>query len=607
MSDSLVRLVDGLAEDHADETAFEDFGVEGDEPVQVLTWANFRRISRVLAAGWVRMGIEPGDRVVMQLPAGILAKEVELSLIMAAAVFVPVSWKQSADQICSVLEATKARAFVGTWSQGLFDLLGRLADQEERDSSVHFFYADSGLAENAPAEAREVRPVSSAIPEKCRDHVHRMAALEQMGLSQLDVAPECLDRIATDATRPMTALFTSGQTGRSKPVVLDEGNLAAAGSAVADRLSLTSDDRIAHVLPSDQVLGLLSSWLGVFRGARTLFGPPDQEFHTWVGRAATTVLIGVPDTFSQLLLRADPKHKGVRGPASSLWRWARENVATRRRKHLLGTIMSDFASGVVTRAVKQILGTNARLLVCAGGIIPEEAERVLHSTGITFVSGYGTTETCGISHLDAPGKPQPGTVGRALDGIECKLSHEGEILLAGRSVADKTLDGPMGQIGRLFRTGDLGFLDGDRLVITGKKTEVVTPGRQPVSPQILEATLVGVDEIRRAIVVGMGRPHLTAIIEVDHAILWRSLNRRGTTPEDWDVAGDEKAMLALRRAIAKVNKGLDPKHMIHDFRLLPSPRPADEVDATGRLLRPVVTQKYVALIDEMYQPRREQM
>jgi len=89
--------------------------------------------------------------------------------------------------------------------------------------------------------------------------------------------------------------------------------------------------------------------------------------------------------------------------------------------------------------------------------------------------------------------------------------------------------------------------------------------------------------------------------------LWRLIGRRGQVPDGWDVAGDTRAMAALRRAVSKVNRGLDPKHMVHDFRLLPGSRPTDELDASGRLLRLVVTEKYGELIDEMYQPRREHM
>jgi long-chain acyl-CoA synthetase len=63
---TLCGLLEQTAASHGDDPAYSDR--EGDGPWETLTWREFRDRVLRLAAGLVRLGLQPGDRVAMMLP-----------------------------------------------------------------------------------------------------------------------------------------------------------------------------------------------------------------------------------------------------------------------------------------------------------------------------------------------------------------------------------------------------------------------------------------------------------------------------------------------------------------------------------------------------------
>jgi long-chain acyl-CoA synthetase len=55
-----------------------------------------------------------------------------------------------------------------------------------------------------------------------------------------------------------------------------------------------------------------------------------------------------------------------------------------------------------------------------------------------IIDVYGMTETCGMLTASPLHVPRPGTVGRALQGIELKIAPDGEVLAKGANVTGPT-------------------------------------------------------------------------------------------------------------------------------------------------------------------------
>ena len=108
--------------------------------------------------------------------------------------------------------------------------------------------------------------------------------------------------------------------------------------------------------------------------------------------------------------------------------------------------------------------------------------------------------------------PNPLHAGQPLPGCEVRISDEGEIQIRGPILAEKSL-GPEGRWVDLadaegwFSTGDLGDLTAEgNLVIQGRRDRLIISGGENIQPELIEALLLDIPGIRRAVVVGKSHP-----------------------------------------------------------------------------------------------------
>ena len=156
-----------------------------------------------------------------------------------------------------------------------------------------------------------------------------------------------------------------------------------------------------------------------------------------------------------------------------------------------------------------------RLLITAGARIEPDTVRWFHGHGQKIHSFYGTSETGGITFDETEDLPDPVHVGRPLPGVSIDLLAEPGVPTGGRvfvrstgmasgyaSTPESDPEGPFVNGG--FRTGDLGYLDGDgRLVLTGRASPLVNVAGRKVDPAEIERVLVALPEVKDARVVGV--------------------------------------------------------------------------------------------------------
>jgi O-succinylbenzoic acid--CoA ligase len=111
--------------------------------------------------------------------------------------------------------------------------------------------------------------------------------------------------------------------------------------------------------------------------------------------------------------------------------------------------------------------------------------------GFPVCASYGLTQACSTVTVSEPGDLE--TAGRALRGVGVAIAPDGEIRVSGPTV---------NRLGGL-RTGDLGRVEPDgRLVVTGRKGELIITGGENVAPAEVEAVLVAHPAVADAAVVG---------------------------------------------------------------------------------------------------------
>jgi O-succinylbenzoic acid--CoA ligase len=108
--------------------------------------------------------------------------------------------------------------------------------------------------------------------------------------------------------------------------------------------------------------------------------------------------------------------------------------------------------------------------------------------------------------------PNPLHAGAPLPEREVRISQDGEIQIRGPILAKKSL-GPEGLWEDLadaegwFSTGDLGeFTAEGNLVIQGRRDRLIISGGENIQPELIEAALLEIPGIRRAVVVGKSHP-----------------------------------------------------------------------------------------------------
>jgi O-succinylbenzoic acid--CoA ligase len=141
-----------------------------------------------------------------------------------------------------------------------------------------------------------------------------------------------------------------------------------------------------------------------------------------------------------------------------------------------------------------------RCALLGGGALPPPLAQRAAAAGIPIAQTYGLTEACSQVTTSAIGSPE--TAGPPLPGTRVELAPDGEILVAGPTVAPSARDED-----GLLHTGDLGALDASgRLTVTGRKADTIVTGGENVAPAEVEAVLASHPAVAEAAVYGRSDP-----------------------------------------------------------------------------------------------------
>lgn len=201
-------------------------------------------------------------------------------------------------------------------------------------------------------------------------------------------------------------LYTSGTTGRPKGVVLSHKNLDAQINGLSSAWQITEKDCVLHVLPLMHFHGIVNGLVCPLNvGSKIIMLPQFESSAVWTYllnvnlpmRDRISVFMAVPTIYALLIQEYDKIF------ASNLQ-------------------MSDY--------IKSHCKTKIRLMISGSSPLPENIFRKWESiTGHKLLERYGMTE-CGMVLSnpyiqDNNRERRPGTVGRPLPQVECKITESG--------------------------------------------------------------------------------------------------------------------------------------------------------------------------------------
>jgi len=207
-----------------------------------------------------------------------------------------------------------------------------------------------------------------------------------------------------------------------------------------------------------------------------------------------------------------------------------------------------------------------------------------------------------------PFRVKPGTVGRAIPGMELRLADDGEVLVRGPNVfqgyykneeatRETLVDG-------WLHTGDIGELDPDGyLKITGRKKDIIiTAGGKNITPANLEAEIKQHPLVSQCVVIGDRRPYLVALITLDPEEASRYAGEHGLPDDLAALAANPEVRASISAQIEKINQKFARVEQVKKFEILPADlsQEGGELTPTLKVKRNVVADKYASAVDALY-------
>ncbi|EPW7001528.1 long-chain fatty acid--CoA ligase [Vibrio parahaemolyticus] len=276
---------------------------------------------------------------------------------------------------------------------------------------------------------------------------------------------------------------------------------------------------------------------------------------------------------------------------------------------------SKLAEWILLRALRDRLGfSNLSSAATGGAAMGPDTFRYLQAIGVPLKQLYGQTEMCGAYTVHKADDVDYDSVGVAFDNADVKVINPdsngvGEIIAKSTGMFTGYLNNQAAydedvQDGWMH-TGDAGYFkdSGHLVVIDRLKDMSETSHGDRYSPQFIENKLKFSPFIAEAVVVGKGRPWLSAIICIRYAIVAKWAEQKGIAFTNYtNLSAQPEVYKAIREEVLKVNESLPDAQKISKFILLYKELDADdgELTRTRKVRRGVVAEKYGDIIETIY-------
>ncbi|TSE37097.1 Long-chain-fatty-acid--CoA ligase FadD15 [Tepidimonas fonticaldi] len=269
--------------------------------------------------------------------------------------------------------------------------------------------------------------------------------------------------------------------------------------------------------------------------------------------------------------------------------------------------------------------SRVRVAYTAGEAIGPDLFTFYRSIGINLKQLYGSTETAVFVCLQPDHEVKADTVGVPCEGVEIKLSEQGEILVRSPGLLKEYYKNPKATAEVLdadgwYHTSDAGFLDSsghlkiiDRVKDVGRLKGGPNDGAM-FAPKYVENKLKFFSYIKEAVAFGDGRDKVCAMINIDFEAVGNWAEKRGLPYAGYtDLAGKPEVYALIQECVEKVNADLSRDAMlagcqIHRFLILHKELDADdgELTRTNKVRRGFIAEKYAVLVDALYGGKTEQ-
>lgn len=586
------------------------------------TYLDTKKQAHTLAAGLIKLGVEPGDKIALLSEgrnAWIIA---ELGILHAAAINVPLSIK---------LEESN-------------DLIFRLKHSEAK----YIFVSGSQL--------KKIRAIASSLTEikniiildEQVDYEPNEMSLKQLlawGRDYLDKQPEIVTKISSQIKPDDLAniSYTSGTTADPKGIMLTHRNYTANVEQALTLMTIPPSFRTLIILPLDHCFAHVAGFYS-FMASGASVGTVQ------VGKTGMETLRNIPINISELkpdlLLSVPALAKSFRkniegsirakGPYVNWLFHAALNLSYTYNKEghnkgkgfqILKKPLLILFDIILFAKIREAFGGKLKFFIGGGALLDIDLQRFYYAIGIPMFQGYGLSEATPIISSNGLKKHKLGSSGYLVSPMELKICdldgtqlpnfEKGEIVIKGENVmagyyrnekatAETIKDG-------WLHTGDMGYMDNDGfLYVVGRfKSLLISSDGEKYSPEGIEESLADNSHFIDQVVLHNNQsPYTTALMVVNKDALKRYVKRK--QPQlNWDT--NEAKELALHKIQREINEyrkagkheGMFPERWLPAaIAILAEPFTEQNglVNSTMKIMRSKVEERYSDRIEAMYMP-----
>ena len=559
---------------------------------QSISWREAAETVASLAAALKRIGLAPGDRVMLvseNRPEWCMA---DVAIMAAGCITVPAYITNTTRDHEHILDDSGARAVIVSNQKLATPLL------------------PAALRSNSCEHVIGMSPIRAA--QSGAISFHDWQAL--IASEKPDVAACAVG--ATFAREDMACIiYTSGTGGAPRGVMQHHGAILHNVEGCTDIISTDygwDEEVFLSFLPASHAYEHSGGqYFPIGLGAQIYYSEGLEKLASNIEEVRPTLMVVVPRLFEVLRQRI---LKGVE-KQGKLTKYLMHRALSIGAKGYAGSIppwdqpMNLILGQTLKPKIGKRFGGRIKAMVSGGAPLNPEVGIFFHSLGLTVLQGYGQTESAPVISCN---RPRAGikmdTVGPPMKNTEVRIAQDGEILVRGELVmkgywrnqaqTDRTI------IDGWLHTGDVGHIDeAGRIVITDRKKDLIILDKgDNVAPQRVEGMLTLQPEIVQAMVVGDRRPYVVGLIVPDPEWTADWCRKNGRHFDFAALGTDPDYHRAISAAVDRVNRDLSVIEKVRRFILADAPFTVENEQMTPsiKIRRHVLKQVYGERLDALY-------
>ena len=564
----------------------------------------YQEISRNLAYALIELGLQPQDKIAIISSNRPEWNMLDMAIQQIGAIIVPIYPTISKEDYLFILNNCEAKMVI---LEGIA-VMNKIEEILPETPNLKLIYTMSD---------RGKYPYYQQLVELGENHPHQ------------DELEQRRNNVKTGDCA--TIIYTSGTTGVPKGVMLSHSNLLGQLRGIQHtpaKWSKTAFSFLPICHAYERVMVYMYQLLGMsvyYAESLATIADNMKEIHPTMMTAVPRVL----EKMYEKIVQSGQKKKGIAG---HIFRWSiklteRYKIDPDERSAFYN-LKIRIADKLVYSKIREQLGAeNFDIIVSGAASISQKVAGFFSAIKMPVYEGYGMTETSPVICVsdNSKGGREVGTVGRALPGIELKISEQGEIICRGHNVMlgyykNEELTKEIIDKDGWLHTGDMGYIDDrGRLFITGRlKNLFKTSMGKYINPQLIEEKFSESKFIENIVVFGEGQKFAAALIVPNFAYIktWltqqNKLNfnlKQSNKQDKLDFTTKEECIKmkevkdAISKEVKNYNTFFGETEQIKKFELVADDWTIENgiMTPTLKVKRKIVQQRYKNLIDSMFE------